>query len=48
MLVLDFIVNSVLKILRGISVECTECLNEDVKKKKIRTDPVHQGVARDD
>ena len=29
MLVLDFMVNSRLKILKGISVESMECLNED-------------------
>ena len=27
-------VNSTLKILKGISVECMECLNKDAKKKK--------------
>ena len=27
-------VNSMLKILKGISVECMECLNKDAKKKK--------------
>ena len=30
----DFMVNSTLKILKGISVECTELLNEDAYKKK--------------
>ena len=34
MLVSDFMVNSMLKILKGISVECMECLNEDAKRKK--------------
>ena len=31
-----FIVNSMLKILKGISVECMECLKKDTKKKKDR------------
>ena len=34
MLVSDFMVNSMLKIFKGISVECMECLNQDAKKKK--------------
>ena len=34
MLVLDFMVKSRLKILKGVSVECMKCLNKDVKKKK--------------
>ena len=34
MLVSDFVVNSTLKILKGISVECMEFLNRDVKKKQ--------------
>ena len=29
-------VNCTLKILKGISVECMECLNKDAKKKKKR------------
>ena len=33
MLILDFMVNSMLKILKSISVECIECLDEDAKKK---------------
>ena len=40
--VLDFMVKSRLKILKGTSVECMECLNEDAKKK--RTNSVHQWV----
>ena len=32
--VLDFMVKSRLKILKGTSVKCMECLNEDAKKKK--------------
>ena len=34
MLVSNFMVNSMLKILKGISVECMECLNVDMKNKK--------------
>ena len=34
MQVSDFMVNYMLKILKDISVECMECLNEDSKKKK--------------
>ena len=34
MLVSDFMMNSMLKILKNVSVECMECLNEDAKKKK--------------
>ena len=34
MLVLDFKVDYRLKILKGISVQSMECLNEDAKKKK--------------
>ena len=33
-LVSDFMVNSILKILKGISVECMEILNKDMKKKQ--------------
>ena len=34
MLVLDFLMNSKLKVLNGISVESMECFNEDVLKKE--------------
>ena len=34
MVVSDFMVSSMLKILKCISVECMECLNEDSKKKR--------------
>ena len=34
MLVSYLMVNCTLKILKGISVECMECLNKDAKKKK--------------
>ena len=44
MLVSDFIVNSILK--KGISVECMECLNKDVKKKK--KEQILYTVGRDD
>ena len=33
-IVSDFMVNSKLKILKGISVEFIKCLNEDAKKKE--------------
>ena len=33
-LVSDFIVNYTLKTFKYISVQCMECLNEDMKKKK--------------
>ena len=43
-LVSDFMVNSGLKILYGISMEFMECLNKDAyKEKEKRTLPVHQG-----
>ena len=35
----DFMVNSRQKTLKEISVECMECLNEDVRKKKL--DPIY-------
>ena len=34
MLVSHFMVNSMLKILKGITVECMECLNEDAQKEE--------------
>ena len=43
MLVSYLMVNCTLKILKGISVECMECLNKDAKKKKKRKNPVHCG-----
>ena len=44
-LVSDFMVNSILKMLKGISVECMECLDKAAKKKeKTKSeDPVHRG-----
>ena len=44
MLVSDFMVNYKLKLLKGISVECMECLNENAQKEEKKTDPVHHGV----
>ena len=41
-------VNSTLKILNGIFVECMECLNEDAKKKKKIKGQILYIVVRDD
>ena len=42
LVLLDFAVDSNLKILVGISVESMECLNEDAYKKKNMTLSVHR------
>ena len=47
-LVSDFMVNSMLKILKGIFVECMECLNQDAKKKKKEKGQILYKVDRDD
>ena len=41
-------VNSTLKILKGIFVECMECLNENAKKKKKIKGQILYTAGRDD
>ena len=47
-IVSDFMVNSMLKILKDISMECMECLNGDAKKKRKKKGQILYIVGRDD